>query len=88
MIFKDGFESGSFSAWSASVTNGGNLSVSSNAALSGNYGMQATIRNATGMYLRDDSPNAETRYRARFYFDPNSISMATGGTGKRHGCDS
>ena len=30
------------------------------------------------MYVRDDSPNAETRYRARFYFDPNSISMASG----------
>jgi hypothetical protein len=30
------------------------------------------------MYLRDDSPNAEARYRARFYFDPNSISMANG----------
>jgi hypothetical protein len=30
------------------------------------------------MYVRDDSPNAETRYRARFYFHPNSITMANG----------
>jgi hypothetical protein len=30
------------------------------------------------MYVRDETPNAETRYRARFYFDPNSISMASG----------
>jgi Calcineurin-like phosphoesterase/Purple acid Phosphatase, N-terminal domain len=78
LIFKDGFESSNFSAWSASVTNGGNLSVSPSAALVGSYGLQATINNTTAMYVRDDSPNAEPRYRARFYFDPNSIAMANG----------
>jgi hypothetical protein len=30
------------------------------------------------MLVRDDTPTAETRYRARFYFHPNSITMATG----------
>lgn len=30
------------------------------------------------MYVRDDSPAAEPRYRVRFYFNPNSISMASG----------
>lgn len=30
------------------------------------------------MYVRDDSPAAEPRYRARFYFDPNSINMTSG----------
>jgi hypothetical protein len=60
------------------VTNGGNLSVSPSAALVGGYGMQATFTNTTAMYVRDDSPVAEARYRARFYFDPNSISMASG----------
>jgi hypothetical protein len=30
------------------------------------------------MLVRNDSPTAESRYRARFYFNPNSISMATG----------
>jgi hypothetical protein len=30
------------------------------------------------IYVTDDSPNAEPRYRARFYFDPNSISMLSG----------
>jgi hypothetical protein len=78
VIFKDGFESGNFSAWSASSTNGGNLSVSPNAALAGNYGLQATFTNTTNMFVRNDSPNAETRYRAHFSFNPNSISMATG----------
>ena len=78
LIFKDGFESGNFSAWSANSNNGGNLSVSAGAALEGNHGLQATFINKTNMLVRNDSPTAETRYRARFYFDPNSISMATG----------
>jgi hypothetical protein len=30
------------------------------------------------MYVVDDTPNAETHYRARFYFDPNSITMTDG----------
>ena len=32
------------------------------------------------IYVTDDRPNAEPRYRVRFYFDPNSISMASGDT--------
>jgi hypothetical protein len=28
--------------------------------------------------VQDNSPVAEARFRARFYFDPNSISMASG----------
>ena len=27
---------------------------------------------------RTTTPNAEARYRARFYFDPNTIGMGTG----------
>jgi uncharacterized protein YjiK len=78
LIFKDSFESGNFSAWTANSNNGGNLSVTSNAALAGNYGLQAVFTNTTNMLVRDDTPTAETRYRARFYFHPNSITMATG----------
>lgn len=78
LIFKDGFESGSFSAWSANSNNAGRLSVSTGAALQGNYGLQAAFTNKTNMFVRNDSPTGETRYRARFYFNPNSISMATG----------
>jgi hypothetical protein len=40
--------------------------------------MQAVINNNTSIYVTDNTPNAEARYRARFYFDPNSISMASG----------
>lgn len=78
LIFADGVESGNFSAWSASFTNSGNLSVSPNAALAGSYGMQLAISSTTAMYVRDDSPAAESRYRARFYFHPNSITMPSG----------
>jgi uncharacterized protein YjiK len=78
LIFNDGFESGNFSAWSANSNNGGNLSISVGAALAGNYGLKATFTNTTNMLVRNDSPTAETRYRARFYFNPNSISMVTG----------
>jgi len=79
-IFADGFESGNLSAWTSSTTDNGNLSVSSAAALVGSNGLQAVLNDANSIYLTDDSPNAEPRYRARFYFDPNSISMADGDT--------
>jgi len=78
VIFADGFESGSLSAWSASVTGGGDLSAAAGAALVGTNGLQAVINDTTSLYVRDDTPNAETRYRARFYFDPNGIVMTSG----------
>ena len=78
MIFADDFESGDLSAWSSSNTGQGDLSVSSAAALVGSQGLQAVINDTSAIYLTDDTPDAEPRYRARFYFDPNSISMASG----------
>jgi len=78
VIFADGFESGNFSAWTANKNDLGDLSVSSAAAMSGSKGMQALIDDTITLFLTDDTPNAETRYRARFYFDPNSITMASG----------
>jgi hypothetical protein len=77
-IFADGFESGNLSAWSASKTDGGDLSVSAAAALVGSNGMQAVIDDNTTIFVTDDTPNVEPRYRARYYFDPNSIPMASG----------
>jgi hypothetical protein len=78
LIFADGFESGSFSAWSSSNTDAGSLSVITAATLIGNQGMRALINDNNVIYVTDDRPNAERRYRARFYFDPNSISMVSG----------
>lgn len=75
-IFSDGFESGDLSAWSSSVIDGGDLSVGASAALTGTNGLQAVLDDNNPIYVVNDTPNAELRYRARFYFDPNSIAMA------------
>src|SRR5688572_10449182 len=80
LIFKDGFESGNLSAWTSSNTNNGNLSANLSAALFDSYGMRAVIGSTTSMDVTDERPTLETRYRARFYFDPNSITMADGNT--------
>jgi uncharacterized protein YjiK len=76
LIFADSFESGNLSAWSSSA-NAGSLSVSAAAALKGTRGLQVSITSNTSTYINDTTPNAEPRYRARFYFDPNSIAMTT-----------
>jgi hypothetical protein len=53
--------------------------VSAGAALAGSSnGLQALINDVNSIYVTDETPNGERRYRARFYFDPNSISMASG----------
>ncbi len=78
LIFADSFETGDFSAWSTTQTDGGDLSVSPAAALVGAFGMQALIDDANPIFVADDTPTAESRYRARFYFDPNSLTMAAG----------
>jgi uncharacterized protein YjiK len=75
-IFADGFESGTLSAWSSSVTDGGDLSVTAAAALVGNFGLQALINDNNSIYVTDETPDVETHYRARFYLDLNSIAMA------------
>lgn len=78
VLFADGFESGDFSAWTGSSTNGGNLAVTTDSALVGSYGLSANISNNTGMYVEQNHPGVESRYRARFYFDLNSIGMNKG----------
>ena len=78
VIFADGFENGSLSAWTSSSIDAGDLSVSPAAALVGSQGLQAVIDDANVLSVISDHPTAEPRYRVRFYFDPNSISMANG----------
>ena len=80
LIFATSFESGTLSAWRSNSTDVGDLSVSGAAALVGRQGMQAVIDDNHAIYVTDDTPNAEPRYRARFYFDPNSIAMASNNT--------
>jgi serine protease len=78
LIFADGFDSGNLAAWSSSLIDGGDLSASPNAALVGSQGLQAVIDDNNALVVIDESPALETRYRVRFYFDPNSIPMAIG----------
>jgi hypothetical protein len=80
LIFASGFESGTLSSWRSNSTDEGELSVSAAAALVGRQGMQAVIDDNNAVYVTDDTPNAEPRYRARFYFDPDSIAMASNNT--------
>lgn len=77
VIFADDFETGTVSAWSAN-TNSAGSKVAPAAALIGNQGWQVSITSNTATYLTDNTPNAEARYRARFYFDPNTIAMKDG----------
>ena len=79
LIFADGFESGDLSAWTGeSSTNDGDLSVQAEAAITGSYGMQAAIIDQVDLFVTDDTPTYEPRYRARFYFDPNFVHMGVG----------
>ena len=80
LIFGNGFEEGNLSAWTGNNNDGGNLSVSAASALKGTYGLRALINDNTVIYVQDDTPAAEPRYRARFYFDPNSITMRSNDT--------
>jgi hypothetical protein len=40
--------------------------------------MQVVVDDTGAIYVVDELPLAETRYRARFYLDPNSITMGDG----------
>jgi hypothetical protein len=74
LIFGDSFESGGLAAWSTASTDGGDLSVTPDAALgSPGLGLQAVVNDTTGIYVEDDTPADEDRYRARFYFDTHGF---------------
>ena len=74
LIFRDGFERGSLDAWSARSTDGGDLSISTLAAMKlTSAGVRAVVDDTAGLYVQDDTPNDEDRYRARFYFDTNGF---------------
>ena len=75
-LFSDGFEGGNLNAWDANANDSGDLSVSTAAKLHGVYGLSCLIDDNTAIYVTDETPNVETRYRWRFYINPNSLSMA------------
>lgn len=74
MIAFDGFCSGSLAGWSSAVTDGGDLAVSAAAGMnSTTEGLQGLVDDTAGIYVQDDTPMDENRYRARFYVDPNGF---------------
>ena len=74
LIFSDKVDSGSLLFWSSSQTDGGDLSVQPTAALASSaFGIQSVIDDTAGLFVQDDTPNEENRYRARFYVDPNGF---------------
>ena len=74
LIFADGFESGDTSRWSLTASDSGDLVVTGPAALDGTaFGLQGLVDDTAGIFVLDESPQNEGRYRARFYFDPNDF---------------
>ena len=73
-LFADGFESGTFGAWSA--TSGlTRISVTAAAAGAGTRGMAAQVATGTSGYVGDNTPFAETTYNAGFLLNPNAITL-------------
>ena len=74
LIFRDDFEGGTLAAWSGSMADGGDLGVSTTAALNfTTAGLEGLVDDTAGIFVQDESPDDERRYRARFYFDPNGF---------------
>ncbi len=63
LIFANGFESGNLSAWSSVPPMAATSSVSAGARLVGSFGMQALINDNNPIYVTDELPTAESRYR-------------------------
>jgi hypothetical protein len=74
-MFSDGFESGDLTAWADPETYDGDLTLSTAAAFTGNYGLQAIIDDTTEMFLYHQLPIGSEHFVARFNFDPNSIDI-------------
>ena len=74
LIFQDGFEFNTVAPWTSAQVDGGDLGISTAAAMSGTrYGLQAVVDDTASLYVADESPADDNRYRARFYFDPNGF---------------
>jgi ELWxxDGT repeat protein len=73
LVSRDGFETGGVGAWSSANTDGGDLSVQAAAALHGTVGLAAHVDDTASLFVTDESPNNEPRYRARFRLDPNGF---------------
>jgi len=75
-IFANGFETGDFTNWSA---NTGNVSVTTQAASDGNFGMEAALAGDTPGFVTDASPGLLADYFTLFNFNPNDAQFGDPG---------
>jgi hypothetical protein len=74
IIFADGFEGGGLDAWSSAATDGGDLTVATAAGLrTSSLGLMGVVDDTSGLFVQDDRPQDESRYRARFWFHTNGF---------------
>jgi len=79
LIFADGFESGDLTHWSSATTDGTDLRSTAPAAMAGTaFGLEALVNDTNSLFVQDDTPVLESRYRARLYFDPNGFDPGEG----------
>jgi hypothetical protein len=65
---------GSLAGWSFASVDAGDLTADPAAAMGGtSWGMRASVDDTRGLYVQDDTPEDEPRYRARFYVDPGQF---------------
>lgn len=75
-IFADAFEGGSLDGWSDAETDGGRLHVFDHAGvIEGSYSLGADLVAADPIWVRDDWPNAERRYWARFSVNTSGLAQ-------------
>ncbi len=74
-LFKDGFESGNFSAWSGFNTGSGNMTVGAGCALEGSFGLCLPSTNDKRKQMIDQVPADEKFYYGQFMLDPNGITI-------------
>lgn len=67
-----GAQAQTFGAWTSAVIDGGDLSVVAPGLHSTAYKMQVVVNDLNPIYVQDDNPSSEARYRARLYFNANS----------------
>ncbi len=72
-VFADGFETGSFSAWSATGGTAGRISVSNVSPQAGTYRMAAQISAGASGYVQDNTPFVDRSYHAALLLQPEWI---------------
>ncbi|MBP1702616.1 MAG: hypothetical protein H6Q38_1723, partial [Chloroflexi bacterium] len=79
LIFSDDFSSCSAAAWTGGVVNSARLTFTTSAGRNSTCGMGVTIASSAAAYVNDPSPNVENRFRARYYFNPNTLKLSKNG---------